>query len=124
MIKERPMLFSGPMVRGILEDRKTKTRRAIKNQPVIDPQTGDWLWTHSDGREQVFPMERYVTSRVINCKYGKVGDRLWVKETWKNKSHSFPTGMPFERPCKISNRGRFRPAQIGKCDARGYKKPT
>lgn len=82
MIKERPMLFSGPMVLGIIDESKTQTRRAIKNQPVIDPQTGDWLWTHSDGKEQVFPMERYTTSRVINCKYGKIGDRIWVKETF------------------------------------------
>jgi len=60
-MKERPILFSGPMVRAILEGRKTQTRRIVKPQPVET----EW--------------------RRIACPYGQPGDRLWVKETFATK---------------------------------------
>lgn len=60
-MKERPMLFSGPMVRAILEGRKTQTRRVIDFKRVAE-ETG---------------------CRMVQCPYGQTGDRLWVKETWK-----------------------------------------
>jgi hypothetical protein len=82
-MKERPILFNGPMVRAIIANRKKKTRRVMKNQPNIDPQTGDWLFTFSDGRQEVHPIKEWVDVQIkLHCPYGKVGDRLWVRETW------------------------------------------
>ena len=76
-MKERPILFSGPMVRAILDGRKTQTRRIMKPQPTYD---GFW-WSHkgySCGGEKQF---RDGLPLFVGCPYGVVGDRLWVRET-------------------------------------------
>ncbi len=79
-MKERPILFSGPMVRAILEGRKTMTRRVVKPEgahhlfPFLDlpgNHTGEWAWCSSS----------HVVSKHIHCPYGQVGDRLWVRES-------------------------------------------
>jgi len=86
-MKERPILFSAPMVRAILENRKTQTRRVVKPQPTIDggadfePGSGccDWWfnWKFDDGVDPC-DMPKY-------CPYGQPGDRLWVREHIKIK---------------------------------------
>jgi hypothetical protein len=68
MMKERPILFSGAMVRAILDGRKTQTRRVCKLQNASDYAYGGAMWTD---RQQV-----------DRCPYGQPGDRLWVRETW------------------------------------------
>lgn len=73
MIKEKPILFSGSMVRAILEDRKTQTRRVIKPQPDEDGLAklkGEWRWQDTSGKDYI-------------CPYGNIGDRLWVRETFR-----------------------------------------
>ncbi len=74
-IKERPILFSAPMVRAILEGRKTVTRRVCKPQPSANAHT-----TCASGN----PMGAWwETGKDINrCPHGQPGDRLWVRETW------------------------------------------
>jgi hypothetical protein len=84
-MKERPILFSGPMVQAILDGRKTQTRRVIKMQPPrgyeIAPYcTGspDKGWSHYFRRAGVWnSYERFWSP------YGITGDRLWVRETFK-----------------------------------------
>jgi len=77
-IKERPILFSAPMVRAILEGRKTMTRRIIKPQPNIDPQTGDWLWVDTGEIQRVRPLSEYADFKAAHCPYGRPGDKNWT----------------------------------------------
>ena len=79
-IKERPILFSAPMVRAILEDRKTVTRRAIKVQPHIDASGNFCVGSSNYGQDGYGkPVTKHFVSGC--CPYGKPGDRLWVRET-------------------------------------------
>src|ERR1043165_10305122 len=94
-MKERPILFSGPMVRAILEGRKTQTRRivrspaknmqregmeVIKYRPPGDSWYGDYVWSMRDrsGVWGDYKHEQFLRF----CPYGVPGDRLWVRETW------------------------------------------
>ena len=70
-MKEKPILFSGPMVRAILDWRKTQTRRRLKPQPV---------WVGDPGVP--FRTSDADPNGIIPCPYGQPGDRLWVRETW------------------------------------------
>lgn len=69
-MKERPIIMGAESVRAILEGRKTQSRRAIKPQPKFI------------GAPNVpFKTDDANPKGIINCPYGKVGDRLWVRET-------------------------------------------
>jgi hypothetical protein len=70
-VKERPILFSAPMVRAILEGRKTVTRREVKKPAALD--------CLAAGFEPDFLA---LPGNADLCPYGKAGDRLWVRETW------------------------------------------
>jgi hypothetical protein len=102
-MKERPILFSGEMVRAILEDRKTQTRRMLKKQPVdIIPARGDEegkIWFTLRERMENIDDQR---GDVIRCRYGLPGDLLWVRETWAGDDwHGYaykatmPDALPF-----------------------------
>lgn len=79
--KEKPILFSGPMVRAIREGRKTQTRRIVKYQRHP--------YGHLLGQEGV-AKEFLNGTEAIRCPYGQPGDRLWVRETWGNGWTSKP----------------------------------
>ncbi len=71
-MKERPILFSAPMVRALLAGTKTQTRRIIKPEWSRCLDLND-----DDDREKAR----------TGCPYGTVGDRLWVKETIRLDDH-------------------------------------
>ena len=73
-MKERPILFSGPMVRAILDGRKTMTRRVVKLRYGADVVV-------TNG--QVWKPARVDYAGYVDCPYGQVGDRLWVREAFQ-----------------------------------------
>lgn len=100
-VKERPILFSGRMVRAILEGHKTQTRRVVKFMSREDPThfvlCDNGLWqaaSHDDGSD--FPV-----GPAFPCPYGKPGDQLWVRETWQQYQEG-PGGQraTIDVPCR------------------------
>lgn len=74
-VKERPILFSAPMVRAILSGAKTQTRRVIRASHATQTFHDEALRIGVDQVLATMPSE-------IACPYGVPGDRLWVRETW------------------------------------------
>ena len=73
-MKETGLMFKAPLVRDILEGRKTQTRRIVK--PVRHPDLGN---VYSPGAL----VREHEPQHVINraCPYGQPGDRIYVRET-------------------------------------------
>lgn len=83
MSRERPILFSAPMVRALLEGRKTQTRRIVKYR------------AYAEQDRAVHPSE---------CPYGVPGDRLWVRETfWIDKAGEWVVYDATPRTCMDHN---------------------
>lgn len=87
-MKERPILFSAPMVRALLAGTKTQTRRVVKPQPPATGGNGGVLQgivpsLLVTNRGQMFDV-RYALDNpmAISCPYGAPGDRLWARETF------------------------------------------
>ena len=85
-MKEKPILFSAPMVRAILEGRKTQTRRVLKQAnglslsihiPDETPGVAELSWLYGDGSGY----DVYESIKRVPCPYGQHGDRLRVKES-------------------------------------------
>jgi len=105
-MKERPILFSGPMVRALLAGTKTQTRRVCKPQPIANAEFvgGHYLPGGKRNPGQEISVEApYVH---IACPYGQPGDRLVVRESFR-----FPASLD-----------KFSPSVVGeKALAAGYR---
>lgn len=102
--QERPILFSAEMVRAILRERKTQTRRVIIPQPAHRPMfcpyvAGGWSACADDGH----------SCTCVSCpnRYGFPGGQLWVREAWLelDRGHYRQTGP----------RDKLVPGQYGLC---------
>lgn len=116
--RERPILFSGPMVRAILEGRKTVTRRVMKPQP-------DFLGSMVDPNTPFKTLDAGLHAR-ITCPHGQPDDRLWVREAWaadaqvdaiapRDLSQGEPIWYPADfsvrqTGCSMISKGRGRPS--------------
>ena len=79
-MKDRPILFSAPMVRAILAGTKTQTRRIVKGVTAVHRLVG----SSPDYGNVAFHFAPAEGGRavILNCPYGVPGDRLWVRETF------------------------------------------
>lgn len=100
-MKERPILFSAPMVRAILEGRKSQTRRVVKD-------TGLYAIDASIHGEEV--ARRELAALATRCPYGQSGDQLWVREAF-----SGPHCMDASDGCKA-----VPPSKWGDCSRIWY----
>lgn len=78
---ERPILFSGQMVRAILDGRKTQTRRVVTDKHLKRlglHRIGDIVHTYEGGQWN----GEFEGDSVPWSPYGIAGDGLWVRETW------------------------------------------
>lgn len=128
-MNEHPILFSGEMVRAILEGRKTQTRRVIKNWPpkIYLPKsvTGEWPISHRlrmctgtyqpvsnpNGALSIKTGDKLFGIKPSEfewiCPYGQPGDRLWVRETfrWADKLvDGYARGAPYYIQYKADGR--------------------
>jgi len=87
-MKEHPIIFSGEMVRAILGNRKSQTRRVIKPQADNPPYlhvfpSGEQGWMSNTPH-------KYGSTVAHFCPYGQPGDRLWVREAWADPIPGLP----------------------------------
>ncbi len=75
-IKERPILFGGPMVRAILAGKKTQTRRIAKPPARAVFLPGDH-WRNDEDEPGTAYLDDASGRLRIGCPYGQPGDRLW-----------------------------------------------
>jgi hypothetical protein len=90
-VRERPIIFAAPMVRALLADRKTQTRRIVKPQPdsrgtICAPFSPEEAYRNGFLLERWPRQEREFSNfgrcERMHCPRGVRGDRLWVRETW------------------------------------------
>ncbi|WNC90914.1 hypothetical protein RI103_06075 [Paraburkholderia sp. FT54] len=100
-MKERPILFSGPMVRALLDGSKTQTRRVVKlphnnRLGVWEPTTFGGPNDGHTAEGDTVPLQGAIwhtrTGDSLMCPHGQPGDRLYVRETHEVNRIGFEEG--------------------------------
>lgn len=90
---EHPILISTENVRAILDGRKTQTRRIIKPQPFRDEGEKKWVYRYPSRNKECLHFHNATEALKDLCPYGKVGDMLWVRESFQIHANSYSLGM-------------------------------
>lgn len=109
-MKERPILFSAPMVRAILAGTKTQTRRVVKpvgnddGFVIVDDRKGEWPYRSDDGDSTTHTVKRggklYLDETPHDCPYGRPGDHLWVREAFMHEPADYCWEASVSIPCR------------------------
>lgn len=90
---ERGMIFNAEMVRAVLDGRKTQTRRIVNGVPSSHDFHG-WVLSSTSAKDEGKACWAIGKSPLLNkpirarCPFGEVGDRLWVRETFRVHSRA------------------------------------
>jgi hypothetical protein len=108
-----PIIFSAPMVKALLDGRKTQTRRVLKPQPFAavagfervfkEPPFFEARDASGKPIERAFPYPKGFVSPYPRLAYAP-GDRLWVKEDF----------------CFDAQMDGLKPSQVSRYEPRGY----
>lgn len=135
---DRPILFSGTLVRAILDGRKTETRRLVTAgtslcgfPELLDVDYGNGVATtpinvNSKARLLV-PLDKDGIGSVDVDPRIKVGDRLWVRETWRptvEHDGSKPSLIPSGSTVMYEADRSWRQDVPGKAEAFGGLQPS
>lgn len=90
-MSEKPILFSAPMVQAILADRKTQTRRVLRNPEYYGCPTGDCPHVRQSECYEAMQVHALPDVKI------KVGDTLWVREAWYCDDYRVQCG-PYLKP--------------------------
>lgn len=101
MKTDKPILFSGPMVRAILDGRKTQTRRVVKPQPSLFQKEvvgAHWVDPFFEGDPAFWAVNsegKYLGKWRKDCPYGQPGGLLWVRETFADVNSESGPGFAY-----------------------------
>jgi len=125
MKKERPILFSTPMVQALLDESKTVTRR-VNGLDKVNESPLKWRFCRFNGSHAIFCESSNSESQIfIKCPYGRVGDALWVREKWENQTSNgkrvnfFAGNIEVQHNPAYRNLTKWKPSiHLKKVDAR------
>lgn len=116
-MKTKPILFSGPMVRAILDGRKTQTRRLGNIQDANFTELGVSYIGHStkgtvaQATYRAFPNGGGARWAICECPYGVPGDFLWVRETWQRCTGCYGSpGFVYRADCDHVPAHKWKPS--------------